>query len=77
MVILTFVATKGQVLYGVALLFTYAAGHCLLMLAAGTFTGFVEAFVRAKGVANFSAATRKASGAVVALVGAYFIWQAF
>ncbi len=76
-VILTFVATRGQVFYGIALLFTYAVGHCLLMLAAGTFTGFVEAFAKTKGVANVSAATRKASGAVVAFVGAYFIWRAF
>ena len=33
-VLLTFVATKGQVIYGIALLFTYTIGHCLLMLAA-------------------------------------------
>ncbi|MBI1920617.1 MAG: sulfite exporter TauE/SafE family protein [Geobacter sp.] len=76
-VILTFVATKGQVLYGTALLFTYAVGHCLLMLAAGTFTGFVEAFVKAKGVTKFSEATRKACGAIVSIVGAWFLWQAF
>jgi cytochrome c biogenesis protein CcdA len=51
----TLVATKGEVLYGIVLLFVYALGHCLLMLAAGTFPGFVEAFVQAKGVVNFSA----------------------
>lgn len=76
-VILTLVATKGQVLYGMALLFTYAMGHCLLMLAAGTFTGFIEAFVKAKGVVNFSLWVKRGSGAVVALVGAWFVWQAF
>ena len=38
-VLLTLVAGKGQVLYGVALLFCYAIGHCLLMLCAGAFTG--------------------------------------
>lgn len=76
-VILTFVATKGQVLYGVALLFTYAIGHCLLMLAAGTFTGFIEAFVKAKGIVNFSAWTKRASGGIITAVGAWFIWQAF
>lgn len=76
-VILTFVATKGQVLYGVALLFTYAVGHCLLMLAAGTFTGFIEAFVKAKGVVNFSLWTKRVSGAVITAVGGWFIWQAF
>ena len=77
MVILTFVATKGQVLYGIALLFTYAVGHCLLMLAAGTFTGFVEAFVKARGVVNFSTWAKRVSGGIVTAVGGWFIWQAF
>jgi cytochrome c-type biogenesis protein len=76
-VILTFVATKGKVLYGIALLFVYAVGHCLLMLAAGTCTGFVEAFAKAKGVASVAVAARRAGGAVVALAGAYFVWSAF
>lgn len=74
-VLLTLVATRGQVLYGVALLFTYAIGHCLLMLAAGTFTGFIEAFVKAKGVVNFSHWAKRVSGSVVAVVGAWFVWQ--
>ena len=76
-VILTYVATRGQVLYGVALLFTYAVGHCLLMLAAGTFTGFVEAFVKARGVVNFSVWTKRVSGGIVTTVGVWFIWHAF
>lgn len=76
-VILTFVASKGKILYGIALLFTYAVGHCLLMLAAGTFTGFVESFAQARGVINFSVLAKRASGGIVALVGAWFVWQAF
>ena len=75
-VILTYVATKGQVLYGTALLFTYAIGHCLLMLFAGTFTGFIESFVKAKGIVNFSLWTKRLGGLVVAIVGAYLLWQA-
>jgi len=74
-VLLTVVASKGKVLYGIALLFTYAVGHCLLMLFAGTFTGFVEAFVKARGVASFSLWARRISGLVVALVGGWFVWQ--
>lgn len=74
-VILTYVATKGQVLYGTALLFTYAIGHCLLMLVAGTFTGFIESFVQAKGIINFSTWTKQFGGLVVAVVGAYLIWN--
>jgi cytochrome c biogenesis protein CcdA len=76
-VLLTLVAVKGQVLYGIALLFCYAIGHCLLMLFAGTFTGFVEGFVKARGVVNFSLRAKRVSGAVVALVGCWFIRQGF
>lgn len=74
-VLLTLVAGKGQVLYGITLLFCYAVGHCLLMLFAGTFTGFVEGFVKARGVVNFSLWAKRVSGAVVALVGGWFVWQ--
>lgn len=76
-VLLTVVASKGQVLYGIALLFCYAIGHCLLMLFAGTFTGFVEGFVKARGVINFALWSKRISGAVVMLVGAWFVWQSF
>lgn len=75
-VILTYVATQGQILYGTALLFTYALGHCLLMLLAGTFTGFVEAFVKKKGIVNFSLWTKRLGGVIVAAVGAWLLWQA-
>jgi len=75
-VILTYVATKGQVLYGTALLFTYAVGHCLLMLAAGTFTGFIESFVQAKGVVNFSIWAKRVGGCIVAIFGVYMLWLA-
>ncbi len=76
-VLLTIVATKGEVIYGIALLFTYAIGHCLLMLVAGTFTGFVESFVKSKGIVNFSLWAKRFSGVIVALVGIYLIWNAF
>jgi cytochrome c-type biogenesis protein len=76
-VILTYVAAKGQVFYGTALLFTYAIGHCLLMLFAGTFAGFVEAFAKTRGVVNLSDWSRKVSGCIISLAGAWFLWQAF
>ena len=74
-VLLTLVAGKGQVLYGIALLFCYAIGHCLLMLVAGTFTGFVEGFIKARGVVNLSLWAKRVSGAVVALAGGSFLWR--
>ena len=75
-VLLTLVAAKGQILYGIALLFCYAVGHCLLMLFAGTFTGFVEGFVKARGVINFSTWAKRIGGFVVAIVGVYLLWNA-
>lgn len=76
-VLLTVVTGKGQVLYGIMLMFSYAVGHCLLMLVAGTFTGFVESFAKTRGVINFSNWSRKVSGFIISLAGAWFIWQAF
>lgn len=76
-ILLTVVATKGQVLYGVALLFTYAIGHCLMMLAAGTFTGFVESVAKARGFVNFSIWTKRVGGLFVTVVGGYLVFQSF
>jgi len=75
-VILTLVAGKGEVAYGTSLLFVYAVGHCMLMLLAGTFTGFVEAFVKAKGVRNFSEWSKRIGGAIISCVGLYLLYQA-
>lgn len=74
-VILTLVATRAQVLYGISLLFCYAIGHCLLMLVAGTSAGFVEAFAKSKGIVKFSSRAKCTSGVIVTAVGAWFIWQ--
>jgi len=74
-VLLTVVASKGQVVYGISLLFCYAVGHCLLMLFAGTFTGFVEGLVKARGVVNFSLWTKRISGGVIAVTGTWLAWQ--
>ena len=62
-IILTFVATQGQVVYGIWLLLVYAIGHCALIILAGVLTGFVESFVQARGVQNFSTWTKRVSGA--------------
>jgi len=76
-VLLTVVTGKGQVFYGIILMFSYAVGHCLLMLVAGTFTGFVEAFVKTRRAIDFSNCSRRVSGAIISLAGAWFVWQAF
>jgi hypothetical protein len=47
------------------------------MLAAGTFTGFVESFARAGGIVNFAIFSKRAGGVIVAAAGLWFIWNAF
>ena len=73
-VILAFVATKGRIIYGTSLLFVYAVGHCALIVLAGIFTGFVESYAKSKGVANFSALTKKVSGVLIFLGGLYILY---
>lgn len=76
-VLLALIAQKGQMLYGTALLLTYALGHCLLMLAAGTSTGFVEGFAKAKGFASASRWIKRFCGTIITVMGGWFVWRAF
>ncbi len=73
-VILAFVAVKGQVLYGVFLLFVYSVAHCTLIIFAGIATGFVESFARSKGAHDFSTWMKRLSGALIILAGFYILY---
>jgi cytochrome c biogenesis protein CcdA len=72
--ILTFVASKGEVIYGTSLLFVYAIGHCALIFLAGTAAGFVENFVQSKGITNITNWSKRAGGVIVSLVGIYLFY---
>lgn len=71
-VILAYVSTQGDMLYGGSLLFVYAIGHCALIFIAGLSIGFTESIVSAKGIKNFSLYAKKMSGALLVVVGIYF-----
>jgi len=73
-IILTYVASQGKVVYGTMLLFVYAIGHCALIILAGVLTGFVEYFVQSKGTANFSTWAKKVSGGLITLAGLYILY---
>lgn len=70
-VILAYVSTQGDILYGGSLLFTYAVGHCALIFVAGLSIGLTESLVKSRRVQNFSLYAKKLSGAVLALAGVY------
>ena len=70
-VILAYVSTQGDILYGGSLLFAYALGHCALIFVAGLSIGLTESLVSSKGVKNFSLYSKRFSGAVLVAAGAY------
>jgi cytochrome c biogenesis protein CcdA len=76
-VILSYVASRGNVVYGGLLLFTYALGHSVLVLAAGSSMGLAEAMVNSKGLKKWSVILKKASGVLLLLVAAYFVHELF
>jgi cytochrome c-type biogenesis protein len=72
--ILTFVASKGKVLYGTSLLFVYAIGHCALIFLAGIAAGFAESFIKSKGISSVTSYGKKIGGSIVVLVGLYMVY---
>jgi cytochrome c-type biogenesis protein len=73
-VLLAFVADKGNVLYGGFLLFIYALGHSVLVLIAGTSMGAAKRLIESKGLIKANRIARIIAGAIILLVGVYFLW---
>jgi cytochrome c-type biogenesis protein len=73
--ILTFVASKGEILYGTSLLFVYAIAHCALIFLAGVAAGFAEGFIKSKGISNVATWGKRIGGFVVFLVGVYMVYS--
>lgn len=73
-VLLVYIASRGNLVYGGALLFLYALGHCALILIAGTSMGMAKRLLESKGLNTGLAYVRKGSGALIILIGFYFIW---
>ena len=71
--VLTLVMAKGAVLYGATLLFIYALGRGVPIVAAGTFAGVLKGLL---GLGRWMTAFERASGALIVLVGLYFLWIA-
>lgn len=71
-VILAYVSTQGDMVYGGSLLFVYALGHCALIFIAGLSVGLTESIISSRGAKNFSLYAKKLSGAILAIMGLYF-----
>lgn len=73
-VLLTLIAVKSNIIYGVALLFFYALGHSALILVAGTSIGAAKSLLESKGLRKSTFVLEKFSGVLIILVGIYFLF---
>lgn len=71
--VLTYVASKASVTYGLLLLWLYALGHCALVLVAGTSVGAVKWFIASERYARANLLIRRSAGVVIAMAGLYLI----
>lgn len=71
--ILALIAQKGQVVYGSALMFTYAIGHGLPLIIIGTVAGALTSLER---FTKYSVYIQRVGGWILIAVGLYFIWTA-
>ena len=72
-VLLTFVANKGNLVYGGVLLFVYALGHSALILIAGTSMGAAKKLIESKGLRKVNLVLQKAAGLVIIGIGLYLL----
>jgi cytochrome c-type biogenesis protein len=72
-VLLTYVAEKGNILYGGILLFVYALGHSALVLVAGTSIGAAKSLLESKGVRTAHGVIQKVAGVLIIGIGLYFL----
>jgi cytochrome c-type biogenesis protein len=72
-VLLTYVAEKGNILYGGILLFVYALGHSALVLVAGTSIGAAKSLLESKGVRTAHGVIQKVAGVLIIGMGFYFL----
>jgi cytochrome c biogenesis protein CcdA len=75
-VLLTYLAGSGSsVTWGGALLLTYALGHSVLILIAGTSMGAARALIENSKATRALELMRRGAGALIVLVGVYFAYR--
>ena len=72
--ILTFVASKHNLVYGTSLLFVYALAHTVLIFLVGVSTGMAELFLRSHHVQKLSEYSHKISGLIFVLIGVMILF---
>jgi cytochrome c biogenesis protein CcdA len=76
-VVLTFAATKQDIVYSGGLLLAYALGHWVLVFGAGISAGFAQKVIASRGISNFSNYSKKVAGVILMGVGTYLFITLF
>jgi cytochrome c-type biogenesis protein len=71
--ILTYVMAEGAIVYGALLLFVYALGRGVPIVAAGTFAGVLKEL---SSFGRWAPTLEKVSGVIIIGVGLYLVWLA-
>jgi cytochrome c biogenesis protein CcdA len=72
-VLLVYIASKGSYAYGALLLFTYALGHSVLIVLAGTSMGMAKGLLESQNLQKATLVLQKAAGVIIILVGLFFL----
>jgi len=76
-VLLAYLATQGaSPVYGGALLLTYALGHSMLIIVAGTSMGAARGLLASDRFTKWGGILKKVAGGVIVALGVYFVLQA-
>ena len=74
-IVLTYAATKQDIVYSGGLLWAYALGHWILVFGAGISTGFAQKVIASRGISNFSDYSKKVGGVILIGVGVYLVYS--
>jgi cytochrome c-type biogenesis protein len=74
-VVLTYAATRQDIVYSGGLLLAYALGHWALVFGAGISTGFAQKVIASRGISNFSNYSKKIAGVILIGAGIYLVYS--
>ena len=75
--ILAFVASKGNILLGIIMLFVYSIGHCILIFIAGTSVGLVEEISSSSKTLLFGKILKIVLAIIIFIAGFYLLYLGF
>ena len=70
---IVFSSSEKNIVFSILILFSYALGHCLVIILAGTFTEVVQKYLNWNEKSNVSEIVKKVFGLVIIVIGIYLI----